>query len=122
MFTDFGDIEASSANKFRDLAAGIYVEKQEIYVSKAGDIELVVRKFTRDDEQSYCVIDTLQLEKESGEVSFQDFLKLPDGRWRSGNGTISINLLELFPTNFINMQLIDELDEGDVIEVPGAVL
>lgn len=122
MFTDIDGFEEESVNKRSDLVPGLYVEKQFTFTNEAGDVELILRKFVRDDDPGCSVVDAMLIDSGVNEITMQDFFRMTDGNWRAGDGNISANLLDLMPADFIEMRLIDELDEGDVIEVSGELM
>lgn len=117
MFTEFEKLEGASVNKNSDLVAGVYYEKQQRFADEDGDIEVLLRKFTRTGDEGFSVVDALVIDKKKDDVLVQDFLLLPNGRWRAGDGSESFNLNELFPDEFTELRLVSECD-GDVIEVP----
>lgn len=119
MFTGITENEGASANKRSELVAGIYTEQQFTFASEDGTVELMLRQFTLGGAVGCSVIDSLLIDSNKDEVIFQDFILTATGEWRAGNGSKSFNLLDLWPSDFVDMHLISQLDAGDVIEVFG---
>lgn len=118
MFTPFEEHESESLNKIGDLAPGIYSEKAERFSDEDGRIEVLLRKFKRAGDESFSVVDALLIDSNKDSVSFQDFVLLKNGNWRSGDGRESAILNDLFPDEFTELRLVEAVD-GDVIEIQG---
>lgn len=117
MFTNFDDVTPVSCNSVHDLNPGIYRERQATFASEDGLREMVLRMYTQDGSDVISVVDCVIADQESGNFLFQDFLRLPTGLWRSGDGQEAETFLSMLPEGAADFVQVSPEVDGDTIEI-----